>query len=74
MNPNYFILTVYILVGCIILLGAIFNWDWFYTARNLRFITNRFGRKWARVAYGVVGVIVIVQAALLLHSVINSTT
>ncbi len=74
MNPNYFILTVFILVGCLIVLAAIFNWDWFYTARNARFITSRFGRKWARIAYGLIGVIVIVQAALLLHSILNTNT
>ena len=74
MNPNYFILTIFIIVGCLVILAAAFNWEWFFTARNARFITGRFGRKWARILYAIIGIIVIVQASLMFHSILNSNT
>lgn len=73
MIPHYFILSIFILVGILLILAALFNWEWLYTARNAQFITLRFGRKWARLIYALIGIILITQGSIFLHIVLTTT-
>ncbi len=45
------------LTGLFCLLGALMNWDWFFRARKSAMINRLFGRKGARIFYGILGVL-----------------
>ena len=50
---QYIIQGIFAAAGVTALLAALFNWDWFFTARNTQFIVNNVGRRQARWFYGV---------------------
>ena len=56
---QYIIQGIFSAAGVTALLAALFNWDWFFTARNTQFIVNNVGRRQARWFYGVLGLILI---------------
>lgn len=62
MTSQYLIQGIFALTGIISVLAAIFNWDWFFTARNTRFIVQNAGRKRARWFYGLLGLLLIAMA------------
>ena len=45
MITHYIIQAIFVLVGLLTLLASLFNWDWFFTARNTQFIVANTGRK-----------------------------
>lgn len=63
MVSHYIILSIFALTGIVSLLAALLDWDWFFTAKNSRFIVQNVGRKQARRFYGVLGAILIATAA-----------
>ena len=50
---------IFVVAGIISLLAAVFDWEWFFTARNTQFAVKSVGRKRARLFYGVLGIILI---------------
>jgi small neutral amino acid transporter SnatA (MarC family) len=62
MNPKYLVQGLFIVAGIISILAALFNWNWFFSAQNAQFIVRNIGRKWARVFYGTLGLILIAAA------------
>lgn len=56
---QYIVQGIFAVAGIISLLAAIFDWEWFFTARNTQFAVKGVGRKRARLFYGVLGVILI---------------
>lgn len=56
---QYIIQGIFALAGIISLLASVFNWNWFFTARNSQFIVQNVGRRQARWFYGVLGIILI---------------
>lgn len=58
---QYIVQGIFAVAGIISLLAAIFDWEWFFTARNTQFAVKSVGRKRARLFYGVLGVILIVN-------------
>ncbi|SHG13787.1 Immunity protein 17 [Bacteroides luti] len=62
MNPKYVVQGLFIVAGIISILAALFNWNWFFSAQNAQFIVRNIGRKWARVFYGTLGLILIAAA------------
>lgn len=60
MGMHYLIQGIFVLVGLLAILAALFNWDWFFTANNTQFIVNNVGRGGARVFYIVLGLMMIV--------------
>jgi small neutral amino acid transporter SnatA (MarC family) len=62
MNPKYIVQGLFIVAGIISILAALFNWNWFFSAQNAQFIVRNIGRKWARVFYGTLGLILIAAA------------
>lgn len=62
MAPQYFIQGLFALAGIVAILAAIFNWKWFFEARNAQFIVRNVGANRARLFYGVLGIILIVMA------------
>lgn len=62
MNPKYLVQGLFIVAGIISILAALFNWNWFFSAQNAQFVVRNFGRKWARVFYGTLGLILIAAA------------
>lgn len=59
MGMHYLIQGIFVLVGLLAILAAIFNWDWFFTANNMQFIVSNVGRRRARVFYAILGVLMI---------------
>lgn len=53
------ILFIFAATGLTALLAAVFDWNWFFTARNTQFIVSNVGRRQARWFYGVLGIILI---------------
>lgn len=62
MIMHYIIQGIFVLIGSLSILASIFNWDWFYTAQNTRFIVGNVGRNRARLFYAVLGVLMIATA------------
>ena len=52
---HYFLQALFVLIGLLSLLAAVFNWKWFFDARNSQFIVKNAGRKQARMLYGAIG-------------------
>ena len=63
MASQYIIQGIFAFAGIVSLLASLFNWDWFFTARNAQFVVRNVGRRQARWFYGVLGVILIGMAA-----------
>lgn len=59
MVTHYIIQGIFILVGLLALLAALFNWDWFFTAHNTQFIVANAGRSRARLFYAAIGLLMI---------------
>ena len=51
------------------LLAALFNWDWFFTAQNTRFIVANAGRRRARLFYAAIGMLMIATGVFFFLSV-----
>ena len=62
MTSQYLIQGIFALTGLISVLAAIFDWDWFFTTRNTRFIVQNVGRRRARWFYGLLGLLLISMA------------
>lgn len=62
MGPHYFVQGLFVLAGIVALLASLFNWDWFFKARNAQLIVRNVGRPRARLFYGVLGLILIGMA------------
>ena len=56
---QYIVQGIFVVAGIISLLAAVFDWEWFFTARNTQFAVMSVGRKRARLFYGVLGIILI---------------
>lgn len=72
MGIHYFLQGLFVLVGAVALLGALFNWDWLFTAHNAQFIVNNVGRKQARLFYAAIGCIMIATGIFFFLNTINS--
>lgn len=59
MGMHYFIQSIFVLVGLLAVLAALFNWDWFFNAQNSQFIVSNVGRPKARLFYAVLGLLLI---------------
>lgn len=69
MVVHYIIQALFVLVGLLALLAALFNWDWFFTAQNTQFVVANVGRKQARLFYAVIGVLMIATGVFFFLSV-----
>ena len=69
MEIHYIIQSLFVLVGLLALLAALFNWDWFFTAQNTRFIVANVGRGRARLFYAAIGILMIATGVFFFLSV-----
>lgn len=69
MQFHYVIQGLFVLIGCVVVLAAIFNWNWLFTAKNSQFIVKSAGRKQARLFYGIVGCLMIATGIFFFLSV-----
>ena len=65
-------MSILILAGIIPLLGAIFNWDWFFNSRKAKNMVKILSRTGARIIYGSFGLIFVVFGMLGVMGVINT--
>lgn len=59
MTTHYIIQAIFVTVGLLAVLAALFNWDWFFNARNSQFIVCNVGRSRARLFYALLGLLMI---------------
>ena len=64
MTGQYIVQALFALAGITSLLAALFNWDWFFTARNAQNVVRYMGRRQARLFYGILGIILIGMAGV----------
>lgn len=66
---HYIIQALFVLVGLLAILAAVFNWDWFFTAQNSQFIVKNVGRRQARLFYAALGCLMIATGVFFFLSV-----
>lgn len=59
MGMHYLIQAIFVLVGLLSVLAALFNWEWFFTAHNTQLIVSNAGRQRARLFYAILGLLMI---------------
>lgn len=59
-------------VGLVSLLAALFNWDWFFQSQNTRFVVTNVGRQRARLFYAALGLLLIATGIYFFLTVIHS--
>ena len=59
MGMHYVLQGLFVVIGLMSLLAALFNWNWFFAANNSQFIVKNVGRKQARLFYAVLGLLLI---------------
>ncbi len=69
MQFHFFIQALFVLVGLLAVLAAVFNWDWFFTAHNSQFIVKNVGRRQARLFYAALGCLMIATGVFFFLSV-----
>ncbi|MBQ5895085.1 MAG: immunity 17 family protein [Bacteroidaceae bacterium] len=62
MIAHYIIQAIFLLVGLTALLASLFDWEWFFTTENIRFLVKKFKREGARWIYGIIGMLFIAAA------------
>jgi uncharacterized membrane protein YwzB len=62
MLMHYLIQGIFVLVGLLVVLASLFNWDWFFKAQNTQLLVKNVGRKQARLFYAFLGVLMITTA------------
>ena len=62
MIVHHIIQAIFLLAGLTSLLASMFDWEWFFTTENTRYLVKKFKRKGARWIYGTVGVLFIAAA------------
>ncbi|WP_072530386.1 immunity 17 family protein [Bacteroides ilei] len=69
MVTHYIIQAIFVITGLLALLAAVFNWDWFFTARNTQFIVASAGRNRARLFYAALGCLMIATGVFFFLSI-----
>lgn len=69
MATHYAIQAIFVIVGLLAVLAALFNWDWFFTARNTQFIVANAGRTRARLFYAAIGLLMIATGVFFFLSI-----
>ena len=59
MGMHYLIQAIFVLVGLLSVLAALFNWEWFFTAHNTQFIVSNAGCQRARLFYAILVLLMI---------------
>lgn len=53
---------IFLILGLLSISASIFNFKWFFTSENGKMFVKLFGRKGARVFYGIVGILILYMA------------
>lgn len=69
MATHYIIQAIFVIVGLLAVLAALFNWDWPSTARNTQFIARLPGRTRARLFYAAIGLLMIATGVFFFLSI-----
>lgn len=69
MAVHIFIIILFAAVGLLCILAGAFGWKWFMDARNASFVVRLLGVRFARVAYCIMGLLLVVMAVVIARSV-----
>lgn len=74
-NRDLLVGLVTIALGSVVVLAAIFNWQWYYELHKARWVESVCGRQGARVIFAVLGVALIVLGGAIAvgYSLVGST-
>ena len=61
-------LGIIFLIGLIMILAAIFNWNLFLQNKKTNLLTERLGQKKARIVYGCIGLLVILMGIFAIYN------
>jgi hypothetical protein len=64
-KANYILMAIFTTAGAFSLSAGIFNWDWFFNNMNVKMLTGNIKRRWARLAYAVLGIVFFATAVYL---------
>lgn len=56
---EYFILGIFVFLGFLSLLAALFNFEWYFRTSSARTFVHLLGRSGARIFYGLLGIALI---------------
>lgn len=73
MEMHYILQGIFVIVGLLSILAAIFNWNWFFNSHNSQFIVKSAGRKRARWFYALFGLLMIATGVFFFLSVSGIT-
>ena len=57
-----------VIAGIFSIIGAVQNWDWFFNSTRARLFVGLFGREGARLAYAIIGALLMVFGGLMAMS------
>jgi len=72
MGMHFVLQGLFVGVGLVSLLAALFNWDWFFQSQNTRFVVTNVGRQRARLFYAALGLLLIATGIYFFLTVIHS--
>lgn len=68
MNPIGLFLVA---AGIFSICGAVFDWNFFINSRKAQFFVSTFGRKGARIFYGILGLAIVVLGTLIAAGILK---
>ena len=71
MTVHYIIQALFVMVGLLSVLAALFNWNWFFTAHNSQFVVANVGRTRARLFYAAIGLLMIATGIFFFISIVR---
>ncbi len=63
--------VILVLAGLLTLAASILNWEWFFKYTNARRFVSWFGKDGARIAYGTIGLVLVMVGILIATGVIT---
>lgn len=54
--------VIFVILGILSISASIFNFKWFFTSENGKMFVKFFGRRGARIFYGIMGILILYMA------------
>ena len=61
MNQNMLAVYIVLIVGAVILLAAIFNWELLMNSKRMSKVNNKYGNLTSRIIFAVLGILVLLM-------------
>lgn len=71
LTPHYIMLAIFFLAGAVCFIASLANAQWFLNSRNIIFLRKYLKPKWIRIAYIIIGLILMISALYFYHNLQN---